>query len=87
MPFLQVLCSKVKILRRLRKIVRGHAFACPCVLEALPPLSLGQELNLALQASSRKVPLAPYAERGIIGGISCQAIIAVSVKIACNSLH
>ena len=28
-------CSKVKILRRFKKILRGQASACPCVLEAL----------------------------------------------------
>ena len=34
-PVLQVLRLKLKVLRRFKKILRGHASACPCVLEAL----------------------------------------------------
>ena len=34
-PVLQAPRSKVKILRRFKKILRGHASGCPCVLEAL----------------------------------------------------
>ena len=35
MPVLQVLRSKVKILRRFYKILRGHASACWCVLKTM----------------------------------------------------
>ena len=34
-PVLQVLRSKVNFLRRFLKMLRGHAFVCPCVLETL----------------------------------------------------
>ena len=35
LKILQNICSKVETFRRLKKVLRGHTSACPCVLETL----------------------------------------------------
>ena len=44
-PVFQVPCSKGKILRRFHKIMRGHAYACLWVLEALGPTCWKEQQN------------------------------------------